>query len=194
MVNDLEGWGKWTSYGDGKLDEPAARKGEKSNLETATVAVRLGCDDIRTAHELGAASGEAYVYMDERYQQVRERTRSPAKPGDKYGAEQALPRIDEGQETLPWKFDSLEQLWAAPAPGGTGKKVGTLIWESVLPGAALGKELDAMHDKLPYKIAIEVAGVSIGSVNPQKAFRKAVLIPLRQDTAKCLAYMLKVAG
>jgi len=184
VVNDLKI--KWRMFGDGNLDKADPDNRTREMCETA---VRLGLDDVHQAAQMGAKKGATPMTPAQIFDSVRGLTATPAEPkGDKYGAEQVLPRLDPDAATANgtqnWKQSNVDALWGATVLGakkGSQSTYGEEIEASMKKGE-LNKELTKMADKFPPSQDVK----AVFTVHPKQGYLDGFLAPLVEDPQRGL--------
>jgi hypothetical protein len=210
VTNDV-GW-SWAAWGDSNLDPQGADQDAPpphTNREVATLAVHMGIEDVSIAHSMGRRDAGALLPDLQLFDQVRQQVQAPAVPGEKYGPEQLMPRIDDriDQGELGWQVDSLQTLWETRVRSNSPTTFGEYISNDMKPGGSMGDELEALYlgideemDPIGSKwygkaaeVIIPILMVAHGHVYPRRAFKESVLDQVR-DKGPCLVFLLDVVS
>jgi hypothetical protein len=177
VVNDMGD--QWKAFGDSNLhnEDPDNRTPEMAEL-----AVRLGLDDIQHAYTLGT-SNPGPLSDDWVLEQVKAQASAPAKAGDKYAPEQAIPHLDQtkdnGQQT--WQVDNLDALWAAKVRSDGDATYGSELTTSLQTGE-FHKLLVSLGDDLKVDRPVGEWGIAWGgTLHPRQAFLEGFVAPLAAD-------------
>ncbi|KAB2911163.1 MAG: DUF4157 domain-containing protein [Kofleriaceae bacterium] len=208
VVNDL-GW-RWNAVGDGEFHKFQGNgdASERQHSDVIIAAIAAGCDEIRLAYSMGQNHRATPLDTGQLFDQIRQQVPSPAKPSEKYAAEQYMPRPDPKayDAAIQATAGSLEELWRTPVKKG-GPTYGQLISKSATSGT-LGSEMEAMIADMPAKIDPIKEGGTIGEmissvpvvkygghgwIYPQRAFRETILNRLR-NPEDGLQFMLELTS
>ena len=176
VTNDLGE--HWKTYGDDML-AMVPDDADDRTFEMGQLAVHLGIQDIQHAYELGKASPEIQD-AEQVLKMIRAQTTSPAKAGDFYGAEQAMPRLDPSKEngTQNWQANSLEELWEMPVRTDLDHLTyGEAITENLTNGE-IGSQLKGMASKFDAQKPVYKGILYLGTLHPQNAYINGFLQPL----------------
>lgn len=167
---------QWKSFGDSNLHnaDPANR-----TAEIAERAVRMGCDDITFAFNLGRSTPGPWS-NEFAQQAVKARSGKPAQGTDKYAPEQLLPQIDTSKPngTQTWEADSLDDLWTRKVRDDKDMTYGDEFIKSAKSGEIHGI-LNGMAAKFP---TMEGIGYGfLGVVFPKQAFTEGFVKPIEEN-------------
>jgi hypothetical protein len=170
LVENDVGW-VWTTFGDGMLAQRP-----KQGVPIVQ-AIQLGCLDVEEAHRLGRGVPDRQHERsrDEVFATVRAATLLPAHPGDRYGAEQVVPRPVPGANGMQtWRASGFDDLLCRPVrTDRPGRTFLVAMLEECMPGGSIYDKLADAKDGLP-----ERQGVVF---SPRGAFEDGVLGPIRSN-------------
>src|SRR5439155_23873021 len=77
-----------------------------------------------------------------------------------------------------WKAGSFEELWVKPLTGATGPTVGDQVKKMLGSGGEVRQTLEDLAGKFPAAQQVHKAGIYLGTVHPQRAYKEGFLDPL----------------